>query len=199
MTDLKSIYNGTMKYTYNGVLCLKNPFDFAIYQQIIFNIAPDLILEIGTNHGGSALYLADLLNVTSNGIVYSIDITDNDIDKKVMLHPRIKLFSSGWQNFDVGLMKKFKKVIVIDDGSHQYKDVLGALNKFSSFVTNDSYYIVEDGVINQLGLESQYDGGPLRAINDFLKGNKNFMVDRYLCNYFGESTTFNTDGYLKRL
>ena len=71
--------------------------------------------------------------------------------------------------------------------------------KFSPFITPGSYFIVEDGIITELGLEKEYDGGPQKAINEFLKENNRFIVDESLCNFFGTGYTFNQNGYLKCL
>ena len=60
-------------------------------------------------------------------------------------------------------------------------------------------FIVEDGIINELGLKKQYGGGPLKAINEFLENNTNFEVDRHWCDLFGKNATFNVKGYLKKL
>jgi cephalosporin hydroxylase len=94
--------------------------------------------------------------------------------------------------------KGFETVLVIDDGSHTYQDVLDALNKFSPIVSKNSYFIVEDGVIDFIGWKDLYYGGPRRAINEFLQANENFEIDRSVCDFFGTNGTFNPDGYLKR-
>ena len=48
--------------------------------------------------------------------------------------------------------------------------------------------------------EDRYDGGPLRAIRDFLaRSGGRFEVDRSLCDYFGHNVTWNVDGYLRRV
>ena len=41
---------------------------------IICEVKPDLVIEIGTNIGGGALYIADLLDSLGKGIVHTIDI-----------------------------------------------------------------------------------------------------------------------------
>jgi cephalosporin hydroxylase len=41
-----------------GVRAQKCPLDLWVYQKILYEQRPELILETGTAHGGSALYLA---------------------------------------------------------------------------------------------------------------------------------------------
>ncbi len=195
---VKSIYHGHFLITYRGVRAMRCPFDYVIYQMIISDIKPDLVIEIGTNIGGGALYLADLMDNLGHGIVHTIDIK-KQVDERVVEHPRIKLFTNGFENYDIEQTKRYEKILVIDDASHVYEDVLKTLYKFAPIVTLGSYLIVEDGIINELGMKKQFHGGPLKAVNEFLKENKDFIIDRYWCDLFGKNATFNVNGYLKRI
>lgn len=196
--SLEGIDKGHHKVTYKGVPCIKCPFDYVIYQMILDEVNPDLIIEIGTNKGGSTLYLADLLELNGKGILHSIDIKDECGDL-VKNHPRIKLFKEGWIEYDLGLAREFDKVLIIEDSSHEYKNTLDVMNKFWPLVSIDSYFIIEDGIINDLGRINQYQGGPVKAIKEFLPKNDSFQLDTKWLNFFGESATFNTLGYLKRI
>lgn len=196
---LKDIDEGHHKVTYKGVPAIKCPFDYVIYQMIVFEVQPDLIIEIGTNAGGSSLYLADLLELNKKGELHTIDLPGNTEHHLLHSHSRIKLFENGFENYDTAELSKFKTILVIEDGSHTYEDSLAALKKLSPFVTPGSYYIVEDGIITELGLEKYYDGGPQKAIREFMKENNDFIIDRKWCDFFGKKATFNQYGYLKRI
>lgn len=195
---VQSIYKGHHKVTYRGVNAIRCPFDYVIYQMIISEIKPDLIVEFGTSDGGGALYMADLLDMNGKGEVHTVDI-NKVTDVRVTGHPRIKLFSDGWQNYDSSLCKGHETVMIVEDASHMYKDTLGILNRFAPFVTKNSYLIVEDGIISELGFNKQFEGGPLRALREFLPANPQFAVDRKWCDMFGKNATFNVNGYLKRI
>ena len=196
--DLQTVDKGHHKVTYRGVKTIKCPFDFVIYQMIVFEVKPDLIIEIGANLGGSALYLADLLNILNKGEVHTIDIT-NRIDPLALAHPRIKFFGNGYDGYDIDLAKKYDTILVIEDAIHMYKDTLNALKKFGSLVTKNSYFIVEDGIVDALGMSEQFEGGPLRAIREFMNVNSDYVIDRKWCDLFGQNATFNVDGYLKKV
>lgn len=198
--NLDSIYDSHFRVKYKNVEYLKCPFDYVLYQMVITKVKPDLIIEIGTLKGGGAYYCADLLNSIGKGIVHTIDIENQVDDYNVLNHPRIKFFTDGYQNYDIELTKEFKNILVIDDASHKYQDVINTLNKFSKVVSKDSYFIVEDGVLTFLGGEdSENQGGPIRAIDEFLQGNDQFIIDREYCDFFGLNATFNPNGYLKRI
>lgn len=195
---VESIDKGHHKVTYRGVKAIRCPFDYVMYQMIINEVQPDLIIEIGTRKGGGAYYMADLLDNIGHGVIHTVDIVD-EVEPIVKKHQRIKFFTEGWAGYNLQLAEEYDKILIIEDASHMYEDTMGVLNKFHSLVSRDSYLIVEDGIINELGLEKKYDGGPLRAIREFLPENPQFIVDRKWCDMFGKNATFNVNGYLKKI
>ena len=197
--DVQSLYEGHHEITYRGIKAIKCPFDYVMYQMLIFELKPDLIIEIGTNKGGTALYFADLMEIIGHGEVHTIDILKDYAAPILNSNPRIKQFTDGYQNYDMNLVKKFKNILVIEDGSHTYEDTIGAIIKFAPIVTKGSYLIVEDGIISELGMNKRFNGGPLKAIKEFLDSNSDFEIDRKWCDLFGTNATFNVDGYLKKL
>lgn len=197
--SVKSVEVGHHKVKFHGIPMIRCPFDYVIYQMLIWEIKPDLIIEIGTNRGGSAYYYATLLDAIGHGTIHTIDIIEMEKDERITNHPRIKLFTEGFQKYDIAEAKKFSKILIIDDGSHTYDDVKESLIKFNDLVTLDSYFIVEDGIIDELGMSADYNGGPNKAIKEFLSKNNNFEIDPYYTNFFGQNATFNTNGYLKRV
>ena len=53
-------YQQAWNTKYRGVPVIKNPLDLWVYQEILYEVKPAVIIETGTFAGGSALYLADL-------------------------------------------------------------------------------------------------------------------------------------------
>jgi cephalosporin hydroxylase len=121
------------------------------------------------------------------------------IDPLIVNHSRIKRFLGGFENYDLKNTEGFNNILVIDDGSHIYTHVKMTMDKFKDLVSVNSYFIIEDGILNNIGLEKDYDGGPLRAISEFLPNNPNFQIDRKWCDFFGKNATFNPNGYIKRI
>jgi cephalosporin hydroxylase len=196
--SLKSIEIGHLNTKYRGIEMYKSPFDFMIYQMIVNEVMPDLIIEIGTFKGGGALYFADLLDQIGKGIVHTINILDDINDPLVLNNKRIKRFVHGYQNYDITLAQSFEKILIVDDGSHQSYDVLDAFNKLNSLVSKGSYYIIEDGILSELGYADSYNGGPLKIMDTIIDNNLHFEVDRKWCDFYGKNVTFNPDGYLKK-
>lgn len=197
--NLQSIVTAHHKTTYRGVTIVKNPFDYVMYQMIINEVKPDLIIEIGTNYGGTSLYMADLLDIIGNGVIHTMDVQEYVNDDLIKNHPRIKRFLGGYQEYDINNTSGFNKILLIDDGSHNYNDVINVMNKFKDVVTKDSYMIIEDGALNWMGWEHIYAGGPLKAIEEFMSQNDTYEIDRNWCDFYGKNVTFNPNGFLKKI
>lgn len=197
--NLQKIVDGHHKVTYRGIKMIKNPFDYLLYQMIINEVKPDLIVEIGTNHGGASLYMADMLDLIGKGEIHTIDITEYPMDSLILENKRIKRFLGGYQSYDLKNTEGFESVLVIDDGSHTYEHTYEILHKFKNVVTVNSYFIIEDGALIHIGLGKDYGGGPVRSIEQFMGENNQYIIDRKWCDFFGTNTTFNTNGFLKRI
>ncbi len=197
--SLQGVYLGHYAVTYKGVTAIKCPFDYVMYQMLLWEIKPDLIIEIGTHKGGSALYLADLLELNGKGEIHTIDLSANEEDPLLRAHSRIRVFKDGFMNYDTARLGDYSTILVIEDGSHFYEDSLAALNKFAPFVSKGSYFIAEDGIVNELGREKEFHGGPQKAVKEFLVHNKHFIRDKRWCDLFGPNATFNVNGYLKKI
>lgn len=196
--NINSICDGHHNVTYRGVKYIRCPFDYLIYQMIINEVKPDLIIEIGTNAGGGALYMADILDKNNKGEVHTIDVVDIVKSEIVLNHSRIKRFLGGYEGYDLSNTANFNEILIIDDGSHMYSDVKKSLEKFGNLPSKNSYFIVEDGIINELGY-TEYEGGPLRAIEEFLEKRGDYIIDYKWCNFFGKNATFNVNGFLKKI
>jgi hypothetical protein len=61
---------------WQGVSVEKNPLDLWIFQEIIYDTKPDVIVEAGTFRGGSALFMANMLDLLGHGQVVTIDIEE---------------------------------------------------------------------------------------------------------------------------
>jgi cephalosporin hydroxylase len=194
---LAGIARGHHNMHYRGVRCVKCPLDYVLYQMLITELHPDLIIEIGTHQGGSALYLADLLQLLGGGEVHTIDIEDR-LDSRVRENKNIRVFGAGWEAYDLNCAAGFKKVLVIEDSAHTYSNTLRVMNHFAPLVTPGSYMIVEDGIVDALGLSEQFGGGPVRAIQEFLGAHPGFEPDLRWSDFFGKNATFNPIGYLRR-
>lgn len=200
---LMQIQNGTFRYTYKGVPLIKNPFDFAIYPMLIWELKPRVILEIGSASGGSALWLADLLRTFNiAGSVHSFDL-------KPVTGVADPLVSFGFLDLDddatwpsADFMSGLPHpILFIDDGSHLFRHVLAMLHFMHPWLKTGDYLIIEDGNLDFLpGYPPLFDGGPRRSIAEFLGHYVGqYAIDRERCDFFGPDMTWNIDGYIRRV
>src|SRR3712207_2990234 len=120
---------------------LKLPLDMWIYQEILFETKPDLIVETGTADGGSALYLASMCDLLATGRIVTVDIADKGPSgMERPLHPRIRyLLGSSTHPLIVDEVKReaeeAQRVMVILDSDHSEAHVSGELEAYASLVT----------------------------------------------------------------
>jgi cephalosporin hydroxylase len=183
--------------TYCGVKTLKSPIEAWIYQEIVFEIKPDVIIEIGNANGGSALLLAHLCDVIGKGRVIGIDLSHSNVPECVTAHPRITFIDGdACERFDEvdRLISKDERVLVIEDSAHTYANTLNVLRLYSKFIKLGDYFIVEDSICHH-GLSIGPKPGPYEAIETFVKENADFESDRSRERFL---MTWNPKGYLKR-
>jgi cephalosporin hydroxylase len=186
-----------------GIPTRKMITDVWIYQEIIFETKPDIIIEIGSFYGGSTLFIAQMLELIGSGEVVSIDISH---DFFMASHPRIRKITADCSDAnvieEVTRISKGKKVMVIHDGDHNSSAVERDLKLYAPLVTPGMYLIIEDGVVDLLN--PQYskigkaypNGGPLKAARSFLNDmGEQFELDMRRERFI---LTTNPNGYLKR-
>jgi len=192
-------FGGTWKNTrWLGVSIYKNPLDLWIYQEIIFNLKPDIIIECGTKYGGSALYLATLCDIIDNGKIITIDIEAQDNRPQ---NQRIQYLLGSSTSMEIikqinEIISDNDKVMVILDDLHIKDHVLKELRIYSEFVSKGSYLIVEDTHLNNHPIDPFFGPGPMEAIKEFLKENYHFKIDKSREKFY---MTWNRNGFLKKI
>ncbi len=181
-----------------GVPAQKCPLDLWVYQEIIYGLRPDIIIETGTADGGSVLFLASICDLLNNGRVITIDIEKKERRPQ---HKRITyLLGSSTSKEIVDKIRKQindkDKILVILDSDHSKEHVLNELKIYSNFVSKGSHIIVEDSNVNGNPVFPQHGPGPMEAIEEFLKENKNFLINKTKEKFY---LTFNPSGYLQRI
>jgi cephalosporin hydroxylase len=183
--------------TWLGAQALKNPLDLWVYQEIVYETRPDLIVETGTYRGGSALYLATVCDLVGAGEVVSIDIEPARDDYPQ--HPRIT-YLAGRSSTDPEVVAEIRtraggrRVLVVLDSDHSQAHVEAELAAYAPLVPVGCYVIVEDSNIGQI--RKDLLPGPLQAVETFLAGTDEFEIDREREKFL---ITFNPSGYLRRV
>jgi len=199
---MMSIQNSLHNYSYAGVPIQKNPFDFAIYPLLIWQLKPHTIIEIGSKSGGSALWFGDLLNNFGiNGHVYSVDI----VKVTKQSHSKVTFLEGDGKNLQETFSDDFFKeldhpLLVIEDADHSFQTSKSVLEFFHPYLDQGDYIVIEDGIISDIVQDKSYQSGPHQALKLFLeKYDNEYEIDSNYCDLFGYNLTWATNGYLKKL
>jgi cephalosporin hydroxylase len=182
---------------WRGHRVIKCPLDLWIYQEIIYDLKPDLLIETGTMYGGSAYYLASIMDLVGKGEVMTID---RNLREGRPEHPRVTYVtgsSSDPQIVEQAAQRAAGKetVMVVLDSNHKAFHVLDELRAYHPLVTPGSYLVVEDTNINGHPVEPSFGPGPMEALEEFLGENDDFIVDTEREKFL---LTFNPRGWLRK-
>jgi len=183
---------------WHGVGVRKCPLDLWVYQEMLYELKPDLIVETGTAFGGSALYLAHMCDLLGKGEVVTVDVEEHDVRRP---HARIEYVHGS--SVDPAIVARVAErvrgkssVLVLLDSDHRAPHVLEELRAYAHFATVGSYCVVEDTNVNGHPLMDQHGPGPWEAIAQYLQETNDFMIDREREKFL---LTFSPWGYLRRL
>jgi cephalosporin hydroxylase len=188
---------------YLGILTQQFPTDLWMIQEIIADLKPDFIIETGTYHGGSTLFFADVLDrVNEQGKVITVDI-DPKIEKASTFATfRNRVEAIKGDSVSPEVISEIARrvgggtVLVTLDSLHTKEHVLKEMNLYSKFVTTGSYLIVQDTNINGHPVYPEFGPGPMEAVEEFLKNNPDFEVDRSREKFM---LTAHPSGFLKKI
>jgi cephalosporin hydroxylase len=203
------------KYSYNfswmGRPIIQYPQDMIAMQEIIWRVQPDLIIETGIAHGGSLVYYASLLELLGqDGFVLGVDIDIRAHNRTAIeSHPmarRIKMIQGS--SVDPAIVEQVaavargrKRILVTLDSNHTHEHVLEELKLYSPFVTEGSYLVVFDTVVEKMPKAMFPDrpwgpgDNPMTAVHEFLRGSHRFAIDRDIEDKL--LLTVAPDGYLR--
>ena len=146
--------------TWLGKPIWQNTLDLWVIQETIWEIQPELLIECGTNRGGSAFFYAQLFDLIGKGKIVTIDIAK----MHDLTHPRIE-FIIGDSSSEAVLDKVRQAaslangpVMVILDSDHSAAHVSKELELYSPFVSSvamcwckmeSSMFMIDGGTSNR--------------------------------------------------
>ena len=208
---VKSAFYHRIMYepTWLGIPIIQLPNDIVLLQELIWKIRPDLIIETGVAHGGSAIFYASILELLGKGSVIGIDIEIRKYNEiAIKSHPlskRIELLEGS--SIDSHLFEEVKgrvrsgmEVLVVLDSNHSYNHVLAEMELYRELISPGGYMVVMDGVKEMLsdiphGCADWEDDNPLTAIREFLTRYSEWEIDPY---YTRTLITCSPNGFLRR-
>jgi cephalosporin hydroxylase len=170
------------KYSYHfrfaGRPIIQLPQDIIAFQELIWEVKPDLIIETGIAHGGSLILSASMLSMLDYcDAVEQCEVLDPkkprrrvlglDIDirshnrSEIESHPmsnRIDMIEGSSIDPEIiaqvrEIASKYERVLVCLDSNHTHEHVLAELEAYAPLVSTGSYCVVFDTVIEDLPAE----------------------------------------------
>ena len=165
----------------------KFPEDLRVYEHLLWDAKPNVVIELGAQFGGSALWFRDRLRTLaaydSRGEVRVISV---DLDTAAArsnlaavdpaFEEAIVLLEGDVR--DDALAARVEAALpdnaacfVVEDSAHTYETTSAALGSFARFVPREGFFVVEDGCVDieAMRLETDWPRGVLPAIGDWLE------------------------------
>lgn len=195
LSDLWVNVGWNQKYPYCfswlGVPVIQLPEDMIRYQEAVFALKPDVIVETGVAHGGSAIFSASLCRLIGKGRVIAIDIEIRPHNRKrIESHPLfdlITLIEASSTAPEVveqvrNAIKPGETVLVMLDSDHSYRHVMNELEAYAPIVSEGSWIVATDGVMQDLvdvprGKPTWDKDNPAKAARDFVAKNPDFVIE----------------------
>jgi cephalosporin hydroxylase len=202
--------------SYAGVPLAKFPEDLRVYEHLLWADRPDVVIELGTHCGGSALWFRDRLRTLATyGLIARARVITVDHEPE-RARPHLERADPHWQD-DISLVAgdvcdeslpariaalvpEGARCFVVEDSAHIHATTMAALSGFASFVPAGGFFIVEDGCVDveSMRLEPGWPRGVLSAVSEWLAGEAGlaFVIRRDLELY---GVTCHPSGVLQRL
>ena len=205
-----------------GVQTQQNPNDSWIIQEIIWDTKPDLLIETGTQNGGSALFYAfimqqynpyakivtiDKAHVNDYKPLYAIKGNCERLGcTNATNHPLWKqhvtfLQGDSTSHAIIDRLNAFTarslSTMVILDSWHSYAHVLKELELYSEAVSIGEYLVVQDTKLDRL----RGRPGPKAAVRTWLNLTRDRRYRRFEVDFSREYLLYtqHSNGYLKRV
>ena len=206
---------------------IQYPQDIVAMQEIIWRVKPDLIIETGIAHGGSLIFSASMLALLdmNNAIERGESINPKKSCRKVLgvdidirQHNRTAIEAhpmGSWIHMIEGssiapeiigqvmeVASGYERILVCLDSNHTHEHVLSELKAYAPMVSEGSYCVVFDTVLEDMPKELSGDrpwspgNNPKTAVCEYLKTHPEFEVDKNIQSKL--LITVAPDGYLKR-
>jgi cephalosporin hydroxylase len=194
LSDLWVRVGWDQKYSYTfswlGRPIIQLPEDMVRLQEVVWRLQPDLIVETGVAHGGSAVFLAGLCRLAGKGRVVAVDIEIRPHNRAAIeahsLRDLITLIEGSSTDPDVvsqvqGVANGLGTVLVILDSDHSYAHVAAELEAYAPMVTPGSYIVATDGLMRDVasaprGQASWDMDNPANAAEAFAAANPSFVL-----------------------
>jgi cephalosporin hydroxylase len=205
-------------FTWKGIPFLKGCTEIALYSMLLYELCPKTIIEIGALSGGSAIWLADHLELFQiEGCVYCIDIDLSLLDEKAKTDSRVHFLEGDCNNMGAIMPPELLSGLahpwlIIEDA---HANAVGVVEYFhENGLKSGDYLIVEDTNETMWELDREeldredsdeqelIEKGEqkLAELKSWLMLHENeYLIDTYYQDMYGYNGSKNWNSILKRV
>ena len=169
-------------FKWKGFDLVKDPMTLTIYMQLIQDIKPKTIIELGTGHGGSVLFYRDIckaLNLSTRILTFDCESVDE--------LPGVEFIKHDLNNLDtLNFDECVSPMLVVEDC---HVNMLGIAEKFSEVLNENDYLVIEDTI----------DPEKYRIFNSIDWEALGFVRDDYYCDFWGRNNSWNYNSILRKV
>lgn len=185
---------------YKGRSLMKLPEDLRVYQHLIERIKPEVIMEFGTGYGASAVWFADQLDTFCGGghvVTVGNHPIPQDSDQAKEFHEDERITFIMGDLTDPAVITQVhelcagKRVMGCDDSGHTPKTTSTVLREYSDLVPAGSWFVVEDGIIDEPEISIWGVGGVQPSIREFLETEQGARFRQHDLAFYGVTMHFN--------
>jgi cephalosporin hydroxylase len=197
-------------WTWMDLPIIQMPEDIVLTQELLWELKPDFVIELGVAWGGSLAMYAAHMELYKHGHVFGVDITIPSHNREAIMScpvaSRITLIEGS--SIDTSVFEIIRnqipedsRVLLVLDSNHTHDHVYEELNLWSPLVRKDSYIIVSDTIVELIPEQGHRPrpwgpgNNPGTAAQLFLENNARFSAS----NKYSDRAivSFNPSGYLK--
>jgi cephalosporin hydroxylase len=156
--------------SYRGVPIHKFPEDLWIYEKLIWERRPHVLVEVGIERGGSTLWFSERVtrvigvDVDCSGArarlerVRNVELVEGNIRDRAVVDEVVRQVADA-------------EVMVVEDAAHDYKTTKAALEGLAPLIRPGGFYVVEDTCVDvdELRVDQGWPRGCGRALTDWLE------------------------------
>lgn len=217
---LKTSWNQKYSYTFTwmGRPIIQHPEDLVRFQEIMYTLKPDVVIETGVAHGGSLILYASLMKAMGKGRrVVGVDIEIRPHNRQAIeaheLAGMIRLVEGNSAAGDTvakaaAEIRTGDTVLIVLDSNHTREHVAAELEAYHHLVTPGSYIVATDGIMRDVhdvprGTPSWKTDNPAQAAEDFAARHPEFVIEapkwRFNESELGRNITAWPSAWLKRI
>ena len=206
-------YDWSYQWSWLGIPVIQMPPDIVLFQEIIWETRPQLVIETGIARGGSLILYASVLELIGDGDVLGIDIDIRAHNRAAIEgHPlahRIRMLEGSSIDSDVvdqvrSAASAVERVMVVLDSDHSHDHVLAELRAYGPVVTVGQFLVVADTFVEDIPPQAHRPArpwgpgnNPATALRAWLSETEGFEPDAFVNAKL--LVTASPGGYLRRV